>query len=156
GRSAAGVPELAGADALAVAPGGGQVYAGTTDGHAVVGLAAKTLSPVTGGCVARHASARCAAWGAVGSVGGLALSPDGRDLYAATFGPPAGADTLVTLARARDGALAPGPGCVQSLGPGAAVCPRRAPGLEGLTAVVVTGDGRFAYAASPVSSAVVA
>lgn len=159
GRSAVGVPELAGADALAVAPGDGPVYAGSTDGDAVVALGRKTLAPVTGGCIARHASARCASWGAIGSVGGLALSPDGSDLYAATFGTTAGADTLVTLSRSRhDGALtlAPRAPCVQSLGRAPAVCPLRVPGLEGLTAVVVTADGRFAYTAAPVSSAVVA
>jgi hypothetical protein len=158
GRSAAAIPELAGVDALAVAPGGGAVYAGSTDGDAVVGLAPTTLAPLARGCVARHASARCAALGTIGSVGGLALSPDGRDLYAATFGSAPGADTLVALARSpSDGSLtlAPQAPCVQSLGSARAVCPVRAPGLEGLSAVIVTADGRFAYAASPVSSAVV-
>ncbi len=159
GRSASATAALAGADALAVGPGGHQIYAGSTDGHAVVGLDAATLQAVAGGCVARHATAACAAAPAIGSVGALALSPDGHHLYAATFGTAAGADTLVPLSRSRgDGSLRVDPHapCLQSLGAAAAVCPLRVPGLEGLTAVIVTADGRFAYTAAPVSSAVVA
>ncbi len=153
------VPGLTGVDALAVSPDARDAYAGSTDDRAVVGLRAATLDPIAGGCVARRATASCTGSGLLASIGGLAMSPDGLHLYAATFAAQAGADRLVTLARSRrDGTLrvAPQAPCVQSLGRASAVCPIRAPGLEGLSAVIVTADGRFVYTASPVSSAVVA
>lgn len=158
-RRPARVAGLTGVDALAVSPDARDAYAGSTDDRAVVGLHAATLEPIAGGCVARHATTSCTGSSNLASIGGLAMSPDGHHLYAATFAAQAGADRLVTLSRSRsDGTLrvAPHAPCVESLGKSSAVCPVRSPGLEGLSAVIVTADGRFAYTASPVSSAVVA
>jgi DNA-binding beta-propeller fold protein YncE len=152
------VTGLAGADALAVSPDGRDVYAGSSDDRAVVGLTAKTLAPIAGACVIRTPHAGCAQTSTLASVGGLAFSPDGRYLYAASFGAGPGRDVLSTLSRSvSTGALsvdrrAP---CIQSLGSGTAVCPRRTAGLEGLTSAIVSADGRDVYAASPISGAVV-
>ncbi len=149
---------LSGVDALAASPDGRDIYAGSRDDQAVVGLATATLDPIAGACLIHRGRRGCAATGALRSVGALAMAPDGRQVYAATFGTTTGQDTLVTLARSvHSGALhvdhrAP---CIQSQGSAPAVCPARAAGLEGLTSIVVTADGRFVYAASPISSAVV-
>jgi DNA-binding beta-propeller fold protein YncE len=149
---------LAGVDALAVSPDGRDLYAGSADGRAVVGLTAATLVPIAGGCVAHLAHHLCPATTPLASVGGLAMSPDGHNVYVASFGEAAGADTLVALTRSvRTGALKvdAGASCIASLGRAAVACPTRVAGLEGLTAAIVTADGRFVYAASPTSSAVV-
>jgi DNA-binding beta-propeller fold protein YncE len=92
---------------------------------------------------------------ALRAVDALAISPDGRELYAVSYGLEPGQDSVVTLQRnPSSGGLRPLPetrGCVQSR-PGSG-CPSRA-GLEGASAITISPDGRFVYVASELSGAV--
>jgi DNA-binding beta-propeller fold protein YncE len=92
---------------------------------------------------------------ALAGVAALAISRDGRDLYAVSYGLAPGADSLVALQRDPPSgglrALAGAGGCFQSL-PGRDC--RALPGLEGANAIAISPDGRFVYVASSVSGAV--
>jgi 6-phosphogluconolactonase (cycloisomerase 2 family) len=161
---------LSGADALAVSRDGRFVYVGASDTASVSafrrarhGVLVRVAAADGGyfGCVAGRplagkARRPCAA-GASGlaGVGALAISPDGRYLYAVSYGLAPGEDSIVVLARDPDsGALRPlsgRHGCVQSL-PGRG-CIALA-GLEGASAITISPDGRYAYVASQLSGAV--
>lgn len=163
-------PAVNGADAVAVSAGGGFVYVGSSTSASVSAFArgpSGVLVPLTSerggysGCVsgvalAGSAPSRCAAFdGALSSVDALAISPDGRYLYAVSSGLAPGEDSIVALRRdPASGALRPLPGtrgCVQSL-PGRG-CPAVA-GLEGASAIAISANGRFVYIASALSGAV--
>ncbi len=162
---------LSGADALAVSPDGRFVYVGASDTATVSAFARGrhgVLVPlprnVRGryfGCVAgvplegvpQH---RCGAHlQALNGVDALAISPDGRYLYAVSYGLGPGTDSVVTLQRdPRNGAVRPLPGthvCLQSL-PGSGC--RALADLEGASAITISPDGRFVYIASELSGAV--
>jgi 6-phosphogluconolactonase (cycloisomerase 2 family) len=167
---------LNGADALAVSPDGRFVYVGASNSATVSAFARGAhglLEPLPAstkrrarskpwfGCVAgaplaglaRH---ECAGQlHALNGVAALASSPDGRYLYAVSSGLVPGEDSIVALQRdPRGGGLRPpagAGGCVQSL-PGSGC--RDLAGLEGASAITISGDGRFAYVASAVSGAV--
>jgi DNA-binding beta-propeller fold protein YncE len=168
-------PALAGADAVAVSPDGRYVYAGGRDSAAVSGYARGAgglLAPLPRqisrgatteyGCVSGFQlggspSAGCAAReNALVAVSAIAVSPDGRNVYAVSYGLAPGEDSIVALARdPSTGELAPlrgGGGCFQSRP--ASKCTASAPGLEGARSVIVSPDGRFVYVASDISSAV--
>jgi DNA-binding beta-propeller fold protein YncE len=166
---------LSGADALAVSPDGRFVYVGSANTATVSvfarardGLLAPSPQRVRGpnrstyfGCLGGDSLAGIRQTGcstrlpALNGVDALAVSPDGRQLYAVSYGLAPGTDSLVTLERdPRSGGLRALPGtraCVQSL-PGSG-CPAFA-GLEGARAITISPDGRFVYVASEVSGAV--
>lgn len=161
---------LSGADALAVSPDGRFVYVGASNTatvsafvrgrHGVLAPLAQSVGAYFG-CVAGVPLAgipqpRCAArLHALNGVAALAISPDGRYLYAVSYGLAPGEDSLVTLQRdPQSGGLRPLPGtrgCVQSL-PGSGC--RALAGLEGASAITISPDGRFVYVASELSGAV--
>jgi 6-phosphogluconolactonase (cycloisomerase 2 family) len=161
---------LSGADAIATSPDGRFVYVGALNSASVLALALSPagrlvpLSRRTGaffGCVAGEpidtdVRAPCAARvDALHGVTALAISPDGRYVYAVSGGLGAGEDSIVTLERdPASGGLRPlagQGGCVESL-PGRGC--RALPGLEGASAIVISPDGRFVYVASQLSGAV--
>jgi len=164
-------PVLSGADALAVSRDGRFVYVGSSNSASVSAFARERdgalvpLGEYLGngyyGCVAGRAlagspRARCAGRApALSGVAALAISPDGRFLYAVSYGLAPGGDSVVTLQRdTASGALRALPGtrgCVQSR-PGREC--RAVAGLEGASAIAISGDGRFVYVASAVSGAV--
>ena len=116
---------LSGADALAVSPDGRFVYVGASNTGTVTafergrhGVLAPMVGGVDGysGCVAGASLAgiprpRCGAHlSALSGVAALAVSPDGRYLYAVSYGLKPGADSIVTLQRdPRSGGLRPLP-----------------------------------------------
>lgn len=161
---------LGGADALAVSPDGRFVYVGASDTAAVSAFARGpngVLTPLPrsaggyAGCVAGielegTPPAPCAAHvHALRGVDALAISPDGRYLYALSYGLAPGTDSIVTIARNRaSGALKPlggTRGCLQSR-PGRGCEP--VADLEGASAITISPDGRFVYVASELSGAV--
>ncbi len=144
----------------AMSPDGRNVYVSGGIGNSVAVL---RRNPATGalaqpagtpGCVRNSRGGATQGGPAVGedgclSVEGLryprtiAVSPDGRFLYAAAFG----ADAVLGYARepAR-GALSPAPkACATSAASAAGTC-APAPALEGVTDLVLSRDGRFLYA----------
>jgi DNA-binding beta-propeller fold protein YncE len=161
---------LGGADTVVVSPDGRNVYAGSLDSAAVVAFGRTPgglLVPLRGrgACVQGNAVApgdggRCVLKSrAMQAVSSVAISPDGRFVYALSFGTSVDADSLVTLRRdPRSGALSEVPeahgGCVVPLGNRS--CRIHAAGLRGASDILVTADGRFVYAAGELSSAVVA
>jgi len=173
---AVGDTALGGADALAVSPDGRFVYVGAADAATVSAFARGphgVLEPLPAsrtahrhskpwfGCVVgaplagrSHHVCRSEVH-ALNGVAALAISPDGRYLYAVSSGLEPGEDSVVTLQRdPRSGALRPLPpsrGCVQSYH--GREC-RGLAGLEGANAIALSSDGRFAYVASAVSGAV--
>jgi 6-phosphogluconolactonase (cycloisomerase 2 family) len=166
---------LGGADAVAVSPDSRFVYVGSSNTATVSayvrrrnGMLAPLAQSVRGpnrsryfGCLAGEALAGtpqsgCAARvPALDAVDALAVSPDGRELYAVSSGLEPGTDSLVTLQRdPHSGGLRPlagTSGCVQSL-PGTGC--RALAGLEGASAITISRDGSFVYVASEVSGAV--
>ncbi|MBK7859286.1 MAG: beta-propeller fold lactonase family protein [Archangiaceae bacterium] len=103
------------------------------------------------GCVGTDAG-RCGAFAAaLRGPQGLALSPDGKNLYVVT----ADDDAVLTLSLGADGA----PrfvSCVQSMDAPSArrECAAFAPGLNAAQGVVVSPDGRFVYVAAEASRAI--
>lgn len=164
-------PAVSGADALAVSADSRFVYVGASDTASVSAFArgrggllvplARHLGGGYSGCVAGEPlpaapRPRCGArMPALRGVAALAISPDGRDLYAVSYGLAPGQDSIVALQRdPATGGLRPlpgGGGCVQSL-PGRRC--RAVAGLEGADAIAISPDGRFVYVAAAVSGAV--
>jgi DNA-binding beta-propeller fold protein YncE len=158
---------LGGVDALAVSPDGRYVYVGSLDRASVTALARHRNGRLTGlrgagRCLQgnpglgepRHACPRHLS--ALTGVVAVAVSPDGRNVYALSSDPQTARSAVVGLRRSRRngglGALAGRGGCVGSARAGA--CSVSAPGLRGAAALTISPDGRFVYVASALSSAV--
>jgi 6-phosphogluconolactonase (cycloisomerase 2 family) len=84
----------------------------------------------------------------------LAISPDGRNLYATARD----ADSIVAFSRdARTGALrrlAGAAGCIRDAGVADPACPVASPGLDRASGITISSDGRFVYVAGAYSNAV--
>lgn len=137
---------------LAVTADGREVYVASSisDGLAVLhrdrATGALTQSPGKAGCISQGGGGgRCAAGRALDEVWGVAVSPDGRNVYAVS----AKVNTLAALARDESsGRLAQLPGrygCF--IRAGGFGCPEGR-GLTVAVAVTVSPDGRNVYAAS--------
>jgi DNA-binding beta-propeller fold protein YncE len=137
---------------LAITPDGREVYVASSisDGIAVLqrdrATGALTQSPGQAGCISQgRGRGRCAEGRALDEVWGIAVSPDGRNVYAVS----AKVNTLAALARDESGgALAQLPGrygCF--IRAGGFGCPEGR-GLTVAVAITVSPDGRNVYAAS--------
>jgi fibronectin-binding autotransporter adhesin len=145
---------LAGPEEVAISADGGSVYVASTASDAV---AVFSRNP-TSGAVTQASDARgCVSlegrWGCTPARGldkplDVALSPDGRNLYVASYG----SDAVAVFSRGAGGSLS------QAAGPGGCISQRTAGGcsvgraLGGATALAVTG--RSVYVASYDSDAV--
>ena len=148
--------ELSGANAVAFNPGG-DVYATSLFSNSVTAFA---RSRSTGGLTQKQGTAGCLIWlraagcsfgRAMRSPEGLAISPDGANVYVAAFANSA-IDVLergkkvgkVKQVRGRGGCLAPHsvPGCT------------RARALRGVSSLALSPDGKFLYSTSFGSNAV--
>ena len=107
----------------------------------------------TAGCVSENGTGgSCVAGRGLGGAGWVAVSPDGQQVYVASFYSSA----VATLARtARTGVLTQlsGPaGCVADIGDGVTCADGR--GLDGAVAIVVSPDGKHVYVGARDANAV--
>jgi DNA-binding beta-propeller fold protein YncE len=149
--------QLDGADAVAVSPNGKDVYATSLFSKSVTSFSRSTASglltqkPGPSGCLVFMRSTGCSFGRALDAPEGLAISPDGTNLYAASFVP--GAIAVLNRSK-RSGAVAQKPngaGCVAL--PAVPECPT-ARAMSGLSSLVLSPDGRFLYAAAAKSDAI--
>jgi fibronectin-binding autotransporter adhesin len=149
--------QLGGADAVAVSPNGKDVYATSLFSKSIASFSRSSTSgllsqkPGPAGCLVFMRSTGCSFGRALDAPEGLAVAPDGNNVYAASFAP--GAIAVLNRGKA-SGAVVQKPngaGCVAV----AAVpeCPTgRA--MSGLSSLVLSPDGRFLYAAAAKSDAI--
>lgn len=138
---------------VAVSPDGSSLYTASDVAAGIVGVfsigSGGALTPVT--CVSSLAEPCSQRAVGTNSAFGLALSPDGANLYVAAAGSSTlgAAPAVASFARNSDGDLTqlPSPDdCTQASG--ASVCGRTGTGLSDALSVVVSPDGDNAYVAS--------
>jgi 6-phosphogluconolactonase (cycloisomerase 2 family) len=140
---------------VTVGPDGRSVYVGAPDSGAVAvfrrasGTGALVQLRGHAGCVARHGAEGCAPGVALATARPVAVSPDGRNVYAGT-----GAGVAVFARDPATGALRQRPGgagcMVENREPGCSV----GRGLANVRALIVSRDGRFLYVATNGSNTV--
>jgi DNA-binding beta-propeller fold protein YncE len=147
---------LDGANAVAISPDDGNAYVTSLFSNSVTSF---SRSPSSGNLVQKEGTAGCLVWlravgcsfgRAMSSPEGLAVSPDGANVYVAAFATGA----IDVLERSSSGVVAqmPGrPGCV---------APRSVPGcmqaraLRGVSSIALSPNGRYLYSTSFGSNAV--
>jgi 6-phosphogluconolactonase (cycloisomerase 2 family) len=151
---------------LTVSPDGRNVYAAADLSYSVAEF---SRDPATGGLRPLAGDDECIEDVQAGTHGdcpstadglnfafSVTVSPDGKFAYVASNA----ADAVAEFSRdPHTGALRPLPGadaCVKDVNSTHAGCGRRAPGLDGASAVGISPDGRFAYVASFYGTAVAA
>jgi DNA-binding beta-propeller fold protein YncE len=147
--------QLGGADAVAISPDGASVYVTSLFSKSVTSFTrssstgALTQKSGTAGCIVFLRATGCSFGRALNAPEGLAISPEGADVYAASYAP----GTIAVLRRSKkSGTIAQKgrkAGCVGSVPD---CSPAR--GLSGLGSLVVSPDGRFLYAAASKSNAI--
>jgi DNA-binding beta-propeller fold protein YncE len=148
--------QLAGANALAIAPAGRDLYATSLFSDSVTSFSRSaagllTQKPATRACLIYLRSAGCSFGRALNAPEGIAVSPDGFSVYVAAF--VSGA--IDVLDRERESGVV-----VQKPGRAGCLAARSLPGctparaLKGVSSVTVSPDGRNVYATSFFSNAV--
>ena len=148
--------QLGGANAVAVSPGGSGVYVTSLFSNSVTSFSRNAASGAltqregTGGCLIYLRSAGCSFGRALVAPEGLALSPDGKNVYVAAFKTGA----IAVLNRGKAGSVAQKPGAAGCLAartlPGCT--PARA--LKGVSSIALSPDGRHLYSTAFESDAV--
>jgi DNA-binding beta-propeller fold protein YncE len=146
--------ELAGANAVAVSPDGDDVYATSLFSSSVTsfnrsGSGNLAQREGTGGCLIFLRAAGCSFGRAMKAPEGLALSPDGKNVYVASFATGA----IAVLNRGKAGSVAQKPGAAGCLATSVPGC-TRARALKGVSSIAVSPDGRNVYSTSFESNAV--
>jgi DNA-binding beta-propeller fold protein YncE len=138
-------PALAGARALALAPGGGQLYVAAAGSSAVVTLqrdaATGMLAPR--GCVsASGLDGHCQDGAALLAPTAIGAAPDGRAVYVVA----SGSQAVASFARDPSTGALRETGCIMARVLPGGTC-RRAPSLAGAYAFAISPDGRDIYVA---------
>lgn len=149
--------QLSGANAVAVSPRGGSVYVTSLFSNSVTSFSAATSPavlaqlPGTAGCLVYLRAVGCSFGRALVAPEGLAVSPDGADVYAAAFGSGA---IAVLDRRRKSGSVAQKPGRAGCLAPH--TVPGCSPGraMRGVSSIALSPDGRYLYATAFGSDAV--
>jgi DNA-binding beta-propeller fold protein YncE len=149
--------QLGGADAVAVSPDGSDVYVTSVLSNSVTSF---TRTPTTdqlvqqtgtSACVIYVLAVGCSLGQALNAPEGLAISPDGANVYTTAFA----SGSIDVLDRgAESGALTQKPrraGCLARGAPQSCMLGR---GLRGASSIAVSPDGRYVYAAAFASNAV--
>ncbi len=149
--------QLAGANAVAVSPDGDDVYVTSLLSNSVTSFSRAASSGVlsqkqgTGGCLVYLRAVGCSFGRALIGPEGLAVSPDGRNVYVAAFK----SNAIAVLARgSKAGSVAQLPGAAGCVAlPALPGCtPARA--LKGVSSVALSPDGRHLYSTAYESDAV--
>jgi DNA-binding beta-propeller fold protein YncE len=149
--------ELAGANAVTVSPNDEGVYVTSLFSNSVTSFTRSTGSTLvaqkegTAGCLIFLRAAGCSFGRALKSPEGIAVSPDGRSVYAASYYSPA----IAVLDRGRkSGSVAQKPGTAGCLAPRSVPGCTRARALTGVSSIAVSADGRYVYATAAESDAI--
>jgi fibronectin-binding autotransporter adhesin len=149
--------QLGGADAVAVSPGGGDVYVTSVLSNSVTSF---TRTPTTGqlaqqsgtsACVIYVLAVGCSLGQALSAPEGLVVSPDGANVYATAFA--SGAIDVLNRS-AESGALTQKPRRAGCLAVGVPQSCSLGRGLLGASSIAVSPDGRYVYSAAFASNAV--
>jgi DNA-binding beta-propeller fold protein YncE len=147
--------ELAGANAVAVSPDDDDIYVTSLFSNSVTTFARTASSGLltqkegTAGCLIYLRSAGCSFGRAMVAPEGLAVSPDGKNVYGAAF--KSGA--LLVLDRGESGAVTQKPGTAGCLARSLPDC-KAGRALKGVSSIALSPDGRYLYSTSFNSDAV--
>jgi fibronectin-binding autotransporter adhesin len=148
--------EVNGANAVAVSPGGKDVYVTSLLSNSVTSF---SRAPSTGNLAQMPPPAGCLVWlravgcsfgQALSAPEGLAVSPDGANVYVAAFATGA----IAVLERNKSGEVAQMAGRAGCLAPKSVPGCTRATALRGVSSVALSPDGRYLYSTSFGSNAV--
>jgi DNA-binding beta-propeller fold protein YncE len=148
---------LDGAWGVAVSADGKSVYVGGD--NAVARFTRNTTTGAitqpagTAGCVSETGAGPCADGNGIGPVFGVAVSPDGKSVYATSYGEGGGA--VVRFNRnTTTGAISQPAGTAGCVSEGGAASCAEGHGLDGASGVAVSADGKSVYVTSSNSNAV--
>jgi DNA-binding beta-propeller fold protein YncE len=148
--------QLGGANAVTVSPGG-DVYVTSLFSNSVTSFTGSTSSsgltqkPGTSGCLVWLRAVGCSFGRALSSPEGLAVSPDGANVYVAAFA--TGAIDVLDRGR-KSGTITQKPGRAGCLAPRSVPGCTRARALRGVSSIALSPDGRHLYSTSFASNAV--
>jgi DNA-binding beta-propeller fold protein YncE len=149
--------QLSGANAIAVSPDDDNVYATSLFSNSVTSFNRSASSGVltqkqgTAGCLVYLRAVGCSFGRALVAPEGLALSPDGNNVYVAAF--KTGAIAVLDRGR-KAGSVAQKPGTAGCLAPRSLPGCTHARALEGVSSIALSPDGRYLYSTSFESDAV--
>lgn len=148
--------QLSGANAVAVSQRRGDVYVTSLFSNSITSFSRSRSSaglrqkPGTSACLVWLRAVGCSFGRALSSPEGLAVSPDGENIYAAAFATGA----IAVLDRGSKGALAQKSGRAGCLAPRSVPGCTRARALRGVSSIALSPDGRYLYSTSFGSNAV--
>ena len=148
--------QLSGANAVAVSPDDGNVYATSLFSNSVTSFGRAASSGVltqkqgTAGCLVYLRAVGCSFGRALIAPEGLVVSPDGSNVYVAAFKTGA----IAVLDRGKAGSVVQKPGSAGCLAPRSVPGCTRARALKGVSSIALSPDGHHLYSTSYESDAI--